>query len=463
MTEQNTYTLEIPTGEPRRLAVGWLVLAVGSLVMGGILTVLIVLSRTPGVQDIIPWTDFFHTAIVVHVDLTVMVWFLAFAGVFWSLSSAPRNIVWGRRALYAAIAGTVIFTISPFIGAGNPLMNNYIPVLQDGRFLTGLAVFGLGFVLLIARSLFSFRPAPSSLDGEAVLRFGLLTALVAALVTMLSLLATYVFIPATTTGKDFYELLFWGGGHVVQFTHTQLMLVSWLILISATGAGLCISVRMVFLILALGFAPVLYVPAIYVLHDVGSGEHFMAFAELMRYGGGLAALPLGMAIVYTLFKAGPGRAPDSYAPQKSALIYSIVLFGMGGVIGFMISGTNVTIPAHYHGSIVAVTLAFMGVTYHFLPRMGFRNPSPRLARWQPAIFGGGQLFHILGLAWSGGYGVQRKTAGAAQGLDSLPEIAGMVMMGVGGIVSVVGGVLFFYIAIKALWPVKPNSASPAIS
>jgi hypothetical protein len=424
MAEQNTYTLEIP------------------------------------IQNIIPWTDFFHTAIVVHVDLTVMVWFIAFAGVFWSLNSTARNIVWGRMALYVAVAGTVIFVVSPFIGAGNPLMNNYIPVLQDSKFLAGLAVFGLGFVLLISRSLFSLRPTANLSDGEVVLRFGLLTALVAAMFTMLALAATYVSIPEDATGRAFYELLFWGSGHVVQFTHTQLMFVSWLWLASATGAVLCISTRVVLLLLVLGFAPVLYAPVIYLQYDVNSVEHLVAFTQLMRYGGGLAALPLGMVIIYALFKAG--RASDSCAPQRSALIFSIILFGMGGLIGFLISGTNVTIPAHYHGSIVAVTIAFMGVTYHLLPRLGFRDPSPRLARWQPAIFGGGQLIHILGLAWSGGYGVQRKTAGAAQGLDSIPEIIGMAMMGIGGIISVVGGVLFFYIAIKALWPVKTNPANLAI-
>ncbi|WP_231882681.1 hypothetical protein, partial [Oleiphilus sp. HI0061] len=62
---------------------------------------------------------------------------------------------------------------------------------------------------------------------------------------------------------------------------------------------------------------------------------------------------------------------------------------------------------------------------------------------------GGQLMHILGLAWSGGYGVQRKTAGAAQGLDRLPEIIGMGMMGLGGLISTIGGLLFLIVIIKA--------------
>jgi len=57
--------------------------------------------------------------------------------------------------------------------------------------------------------------------------------------------------------------------------------------------------------------------------------------------------------------------------------------------------------------------------------------------------------HILGLAWSGGYGVQRKTAGAAQGLENLPEIIGMGMMGAGGGISIIGGILFVIVMIKA--------------
>ena len=47
--------------------------------------------------------------------------------------------------------------------------------------------------------------------------------------------------------------------------------------------------------------------------------------------------------------------------------------------------------------------------------------------------------------------LQRKTAGAAQGLENLPEIAGMGLMGLGGLVSIIGGVLFVIVMIKALW------------
>ena len=58
--------------------------------------------------------------------------------------------------------------------------------------------------------------------------------------------------------------------------------------------------------------------------------------------------------------------------------------------------------------------------------------------------------HITGLAWSGGYGVQRKTAGVAQGLEGVGQTAGMGLMGLGGLISVLGGLLFLIVAWKSM-------------
>ena len=74
------YALHIPDGARRTLAVRWLVLGLGALIGSGLFSILLVLSRTPGVNSALPMTDFFHVALVVHVDLSVLVWFVAFAG-----------------------------------------------------------------------------------------------------------------------------------------------------------------------------------------------------------------------------------------------------------------------------------------------------------------------------------------------------------------------------------------------
>jgi heme/copper-type cytochrome/quinol oxidase subunit 1 len=92
----------------------------------------------------------------------------------------------------------------------------------------------------------------------------------------------------------------------------------------------------------------------------------------------------------------------------------------------------------------------MGLCYYLLPRLGFGELPPRLTFWQPIIYSSGQLLHILGLAWTGGYGVQRKTAGLAQGLDHFSEIAGMGLMGLGGLISVIGGLLFLVVAYQSI-------------
>ena len=65
---------------------------------------------------------------------------------------------------------------------------------------------------------------------------------------------------------------------------------------------------------------------------------------------------------------------------------AISTFAVGGVMGFMISGLDIVIPAHYHGSTVGVTIAYMGLCYYLLPRLGFGALPPRMTWWQPYLF-----------------------------------------------------------------------------
>ena len=116
----------------------------------------------------------------------------------------------------------------------------------------------------------------------------------------------------------------------------------------------------------------------------------------------------------------------------------------------MIRDSNTIITAHYHGTGGAVSLAFMGLTLHLLPRLGYREPDLKWATLMPYIYGGGQLLHILGLLWSGGYGVQRKVAGAAQELHGFAQKAGMGLMGFGGLIAVIGGIIFLVVVFRAM-------------
>jgi cytochrome c oxidase subunit I len=429
----------------------WLGLAVASLLAAGVFSLLLVLSRTPGVQDFIPWVDFFHVALVVHVDLSVLIWFLSMAGAFWTASNPDSGGYMDRLAWNISAVGALMMVACPFFGVGDPLMNNYVPVLQHPAYYLALGLFGLGIFLLLLGRL-RVLPGPIN-NGQALLAWLCYLSALPTLLSMFALVLSFLSIPSHYEGEYYFELLFWGAGHTLQFTHTLLLLGAWLWLASACGARTLNQPRILFLLSILVILPIVFVPWIYASVPVDSVEHRLDFTRLMQYGG-LACMPLGLIAVWQL--AFSPRAKGLQKPIKSAFIASGILFTAGGIIGFLIEGVNVVIPAHYHGSIVGVTLSFMGVAYLLMPKLGLGAPDIRLASIQPYVYGGGQLMHILGLAWSGGYGVQRKTAGAAQGLERLPEILGMGMMGLGGLISTIGGLLFLIVIIKA-WRSRPTT------
>ncbi|MCC7326484.1 MAG: cbb3-type cytochrome c oxidase subunit I [Burkholderiales bacterium] len=450
-TAYGRFTFALPNDGRLRLACAFLTLATLALAASGVLALLLVLSRTPGLARLFPVADFFRVALVAHVDLSVLVWFVSFAGALWSLNSTRRALAAGWIALVLAGAGAVLIAVSPFAG-GTPIMSNYVPVIESPAFLTGLAVFGAGFALLVARGLIASPRVGVRLDGAGALRFGLNGAVVAAAVALLAFAWSYAAVPTALEPKTYYELLFWGSGHVLQFAWTLLLLVAWLLLADAIGLAVPLSPRVVALLFGIGLAAVFATTLIYLAYDVASVEHHRLQTWLMRFGGGLAIAPVAAAVLWSFLRAA--RAPAALGdpasrPLRAALVMSILLFGVGGVIGYLIHGSNVKIPAHYHGAIVGVTIALMGVAYWLLPHVGLGAPPPRLAAWQCYLYGGGQLLHIVGLVWSGGYGVQRKVADGALAARSIEQTLGMGLMGIGGLVAIVGGMLFVAVMLIA--------------
>ena len=460
------YTVTLPVGAQRTLARGWLWLAMMALIGSGLFSLLLVLSRTPGVNRWLPGVDFFRVALVVHVDLSVLVWFVALAGMLWSLNGSARALTWGWAALGLCAGGATLMAAAAFIGTGEPIMANYIPMLDRPLFHAGLVVFAVGSGVLVLRSMLCAPRLGTHFGGEGALRFGLNAAAVSAAVALMAFVWSFVTVPSSLSGKIYYEILYWGGGHALQFTWTLLMLVAWLWLAGACGARLRLSPRVTLLMFALALVSVFVTPYAYLAYPVASVEHRNLLTWAMRLGGGVAIVPIALAVVMSLRApvrgattrhrlagetrpADGGAVVDDTRALRAALVWSIVLFAAGGVIGVFINGSNVRIPAHYHGCIVGVTLALMGLAYHLMPQLGYGAPRGRLARWQPALYGAGQLMHIVGLVWSGGYGVQRKVAGADQVLRSAGEVAGMGLMGAGGLVAIVGGLLFVVVMIRA--------------
>jgi hypothetical protein len=440
------YTL--PVAGDLTLARGWLFLALAALIGSGLFSVLLVLARTPGINAWLPAGDFFRTALVVHVDLSVLVWFVSVAGMLWSLNARPVGRRANRLALAGAGLGAALMALAPFVQPSAPVMANYIPLLDGSLFRAGLTVFAVAATVLVVQGLVAAPRVGVVVSGEGALRFGLNASIVAAAVALLAFGWSLAVVPRVLPDRAYYEVLFWGGGHALQFVWTLLMLVAWLALAQACGARVPLTPRIVLLLFALALASVFVTPVAYLAHDVASVEHRQWHTWAMRFGGGLAIAPIALAVGLAI-AAARDLAPEQ-RPLRAALLASMLLFAAGGLIGVTIAGANVKIPAHYHGCIVGVTLALMGLVFHLLPRLGYAAPQGRLAVVQPWLYGVGQLMHIGGLVWSGGYGVQRKVAGAEQVLRTTGEIAGMGLMGAGGLLAIAGGLLFVIVVLRSM-------------
>jgi heme/copper-type cytochrome/quinol oxidase subunit 1 len=176
------------------------------------------------------------------------------------------------------------------------------------------------------------------------------------------------------------------------------------------------------------------------LHSPADAAHVDAFTKLMKHGNGLPAILVGAVLLRPILLERKVTLPII------CLISSMALFAAGGTLGHMIAGSNEIVPAHYHGSIVGVTLALMGAGYLLLPQLGCADvASSKLAKWQPVLYGGGQLCWMMGMAIGGSQGIGRKIPGSA---DVIGGFGGFLKHSGDGL-SLIGGLLFVFIIVRA--------------
>ena len=433
----------------RRLATAWFAFAVAALGVSTLFALLLVASRTPGVSALLPGHDFFYKALVLHVDLSVIVWALAAGSALLALATPPRAAWAGWLALLLGVAGSILMALGPLPGEVEVLKSNYVPVLHSWPFLIGLVMFGAAAALMALRTVVLLRP----LQAEAEERPAQLAAYGAAVGVLLAAVAAgwgYVLIPeASLESAAYFELLSWAPGHILQLANMLFMLMAWLWLASAWGLAGTAHRLWSRVVLFLGLAPLLAVPALLFAYPPASAEFKIGFTELMRWGSWLAAVPLGLSLILRLRR--DTKMPPGF---RAGLQFSILLFFFGIAIGTLINADNVMVPAHYHGTVGAMTLAMMTVCLQQLSRLGFSPGRAAQPRWQLWLYGGGTLMMALGLAASGWMGVARKLPGDVQmlvGSGSLGDtgiMAGagrtiaMSFAGLGGAVAVTGSALF---------------------
>ena len=444
-----------------RLVYAWLFFAVSSLIFAGIFAFLVAMARTPAIQNIFPGHDYIRVALVGHVILSVVIWFLAFQGVLWTLSTTkflnakPFSMSLAWLGFWLSVSGTLLVIIAALFAMGIPLFINYIPVLTHPVFYMALIVLAAGIFITLLNTFLTVwkaRKEKTYTGRFPLLTFSMVISGIAVLTAIICFGLSYyfqMFGPSAKILLDF-ETLFWGGGHILQFANTIAMVTVWLFLTSVVFKRFPIKD---------GYAKVLYViyllfilpaPFIYFIYDTASQQYKGAFTSLMQYGLGPSTGIFAIAVLVTIISQRKADGLPWKDPLFSSLVISMAVFAFGGFIALMIHGSNTKIPSHYHGVIGGVTLAFMGLTNHIIYILKRDIYSIRLAKIQPYIYGTGQTLFVIGMFLAGAHGVQRKTFGAAQNLDDIAKIAGMAIVGMGGLIAITGGIIFVINSILSL-------------
>jgi hypothetical protein len=429
---------------------GWLALAVGVLVLAGLFSLVVVIGRMPPFDRLVTDPLFFKRGLVVHVNLALVAWFYSFVAALLFLPSGRRAPGWiSRHSVHLGGFGVLLMLLAAALPGSQPVLSNYVPMIDHWLFGAGQIVFAAG----VLASFFGSRllpgrvVRPSFIDlpdaADVGLRCAALCLVLAAVVFGLS----WWSLPQGLQLDAHYELLMWGGGHVLQLTCSIAMVSVWILLLhsalgrspvsGAAARGLFFACVMPWLISPL-----------FALAGADSTAYREGFTSLMRW----SIFPVVSIFLFFCLRAlaeewRNGRI-DRRAladPRVSGFLVSAALTVLGFGLGAAIRGSNTMVPAHYHASIGGVTAAFMTLSYLLLGAFGFAIPTPRLRRaaaWQPVVYGVGQMVFAAGFALAGAHGMSRKAYGAEQAGRGLAESIGLGVMGIGGLVAVAGGILF---------------------
>jgi len=428
----------------------WLILAAFSLGLACLLAVVLVFSRLPGVAQYFVELSTFHTALVLHVNLSLFVWLFSFTALIWNYAYTLPYPMLSKLSLFLCVFGVLLMLTIPIIGEAPPILNNYLPVLNHPGYFGALFFFISGFLILIIQVLL----AP--IQDQAIKNLCPCCLKIIAISFVMAILTTLIVflrLPDSIPVHNFYEQLFWASGHQMQIIYTLIMLWSWLWLSKQAGIILPFSAKTIRNWFVIGVSPIILSLFIPLYVPPTSGEFKTIFTNLMIYSSWLALPYLGGKLLISILLQKP-------TILTSIIILSMALFLFGLFIGTQITHNNLMIPAHYHALTGAINIVLMLVAYQLILKMGFIPPTSIVQVKQIGIYAIGIVFLASGLAWSGQLGMARKMMLSYH--ENYEQLFALGMMGLGGLLSLLGcflflGILFQYMGI---WPKKTFLAKP---
>lgn len=478
-----------------RLIIWNAVAAVVALAAGGVMALLIALTRWQAVHLLPP--DWFYRLVTAHGATMLVFWIVFFevAGLYFGSTVllnarmvAPR-VGWGVFAAMVLGAGLAEYTM--LAGQATVMFTAYPPLEASPLFYLGVLLFAGGALVAVGlffANLITARRERTYEGSLPLVTYALLAAAVIAVFALLSGAVAYLSLFLKSVGlvaevdPGTYRLVFWGFGHGAQQINLAAMVGVWYALSGLTVGGWPVNEALsrVAFLLYVAFINLGSMHHLLVDPGLGTSSRIMN-ASYFIYLAVLASLihafsiPASVEVAqrqrgYTRGLFGWLRHAPWREPGFSALAVSLVWFGfVAGVTGVllgtmqlnMIGHNTLLVPGHFHATVVAgTTLAFMGLAYYLVPLVTRRQLlGVAVARWQPYVFGLGLALLSGGMVLAGRLGVPRRVwdityTGAPLAVDvfrSAQVEFSMLLVGLGAIISVVGGAMFVGVMVATVF------------
>jgi len=301
--------------------------------------------------------------------------------------------------------------------------------------------------------------------------FGALTAAIIAVFTVVTgaiiLIPTFLWSVGLIANIDplMYKTIWWAFGHASQQINVSVQVAIWYAIAALVLGAKPLSEKVSRTAFLMYILFLQLASAHHLLADPGlSSEWKILNTSYMMYLAVMGSMIHGMTVPGSIEAAQRRNGYTKGAfewlrkapwgnPAFAGMFLSLVLFGFIGGISGVVLGTEqlnvlmhntMYVPGHFHGTVVAgTTLAFMAMTYLVLPLIFQREIIwPKLAKWQPYLFGIGAAGISMFMMGAGTLGVPRRywdiTLTDAATSFEFPAAAYM-MMGLNGVFALMAG------------------------
>ena len=468
------------------------VAAVVALLIGGLLALLITLTRWQAVHLID--ADNFYLYLTAHGLDMLVVWVIFFEmAILYFCSStllrsrlATPGFAWLGFALM--VIGTLTFNAAIFTGNATVMMTSYVPMPAHPAFYLGLILFAVGALIgcFVFLGTLVVAKGEKTYEGSIPLvTFGALTACIIAIFTIASgaiiLIPTFLWSVGYISHIDpaMYRVIWWAFGHSSQQINVSAHIAVWYAIAAIVFGAKPMSERVSRSAFLLYILFLQLASAHHILSDPAVGTEWKVFnTSYAMYLAVLASMLHGLTVpgAIEVAQREKGYTKGMFEwlrkapwgnPVFSGMFISLIGFGfLGGISGVMmgteqlnmIIHNTIYVPGHFHATVViGTTLAFMSLTYFLLPTLFNREMIlPGWAKWQPYIFGLGMGVFTLAMMGAGTLGVPRRHWDITFAGAALPyEYPGTALLmiaifGVAGVVAFIGGGMYIAITVGTI-------------